>query len=178
VAADQRLSDVVAFVRDLTRDEAEAARAAMAEPDDDVYLARRARLSAYHGERLSPVVDRFAVPGGHDDDADPPRAQGIHPRVVFAIVAGASGGRPAWHAYVSSLRSAEGASIDQELSIVEVDGRPLVVGRRATDPFVDDLAWEDDGGTPLDLDRVDDVTIEQLPADPQHTQFLRQLAGD
>jgi hypothetical protein len=177
VAAARRLTDVLTFLDDVTRDEAAAAAAALAEPDDDRYLRARAQATAHLTAGMPPVVDRWAVPGGRTEDTDPAAADQYHPRVVFAVVAGTAGATSAWHAYVSAMHSAAGASIDQVLSILDVDGRLLVVGRRAVDPFADHLEWEDAGGTPVELDRVAQVRIERLPLDPQHAQFLQQLAG-
>lgn len=179
MVAARRLNEVLEFVRTFTQVEAEAARAALAEPDDDRYLALRDRAVASLGTGLTQVVDRFAVPGGHDDNVTAEDGEGIYQRVLFAVAAGTSGGAPAWTAYVSGLRSAKGRRIDHALSIAEVDGRLLIVGREAVNPFADTLAWEAADGAPRRLDGPpDEVRVERLPLDEAHARFLRDLAAD
>jgi hypothetical protein len=179
VVADRRLNQILEFVQAFTDAEATAARAAMAEPDDDRYLALRAAADAFLGPGLAPVVDRFAVHGGHADRVRPAAAGDIHQRALFALAAGLSGGRDMWQAYVSGLRDPDGRRIDHALSIADVDGRLLIVGREAVNPFADTLQWEPAGGTPLRFDEPpDEVQIERLPLDEAHARFLQDLTAD
>ena len=179
MVADRGLNQVLEFVQAFTDAEATAARAAMAEPDDDRYLALRAAADAFLGPRLDPVIDRFAVPGGHADRVRPAAAGDIHKRALFAIAAGVSGGQDMWKAYVSGLRDPDGRRIDHALSIAGVDGRLLIVGQEAVNPFADTLQWEPAGGTPLRFDEPpDEVQIERLPLDEAHARFLQDLTAD
>lgn len=177
MAADRGLNEVLPFAQEFTEAEAEAARAAVAEPDDDRYLALRARAVAYLAD-ITPTMDRFAVPGGTADQVRPDAARNIHRRVLFAVAHGRSAGTPAWIAYVSDLGDPDGFAIHHALSIADVDGRLLIVGREAVNPFVDTLQWERTGGTPLRFDGPPDaVRIERLPLDEAHARFLQDLAA-
>jgi len=177
MAADRGLNEIVAFVREFLEAEAEAARAAVAEPDDDLYLALRARATAYLAD-ITPAMDRFAVPGGIWDQARPDAARNIYPRVLFAVAQGRSAGRSAWKAYVSDLTDPDGFAILDALSTAEIDGRLRIVGRETINPFAGTLEWERTGGTPLRFDGPpDEMRIERLPLDEAHARFLESLAA-
>jgi hypothetical protein len=178
MVADRRLNEVLEFVQAFTAAEATSARAAMAEADDDRYLALRALADAHLGPGLTQVVDRFAVPGGRASRVRAAAAESIHQRTLFAGISGVSGGRPGWKAYVSGLRDPDGRRIDHALSIADVDGRLLIVGREAVNPFADTLEWEVAGGTPLRFDGPPgEARIERLPLDEAHARFLQGLAS-
>lgn len=168
------MTAVAAFVTDFAEAEAAAAHAAMAEPDDDRYLALRARVTASLGPGVDIVVDRYAVPGGRADLWHPEVDDGIRPRTLLALAAGTSGGAPTWIAYVSGQR--QSGTIDHALGIRASGDGFVIVGREAVNPFVDEFAWEAAGGTPVRFDGPpDDVLIERLPDDAEQAAFLRGL---
>ncbi|MEU4244750.1 hypothetical protein [Actinoplanes sp. NPDC026619] len=174
MAADQRLTAVADFVREFIAAETAAARAAVSEPDDDTYAESRGRARSFFapGRRLTLTVDRSVRPGGRDDEAMPGKGADFGPRVLYAV---ASLTATTWFAFVSALPDVDGRRIDHALSIAELDGHLLIVGRAAINPFVDTLEWEAAGGAPHPPSRPIGVRIERLPEDPAHAEFLRTL---
>ncbi|WP_297082161.1 hypothetical protein [uncultured Demequina sp.] len=175
MAADERLSEVEAFVRRHLDAEAALAVAALTEPDDDTYLVveREARgfFASGTDSPLDPHEGRWAVPGGVTDTARAELAGSIAPAPLYGL-GELEGDR--WLAFVGSKRDAGGSTISHALLVERRDGDLVVAGRAAVNPFEQTLTWEDNGGDPVPL--LEPMRVFQMlamPSEGEHATFLR-----
>ncbi len=179
MAADQRLTDVVAFGEAFLAADTAVLRAALGEPDDDAYLAVVERATAFYqpgaGLPLGPQAGRSAAPGGTSPQAtsDPGERSGA---TLFGVghLADGSG----WLVLVSGAYDLDGGALGAALLVEEVDGELAVTGRADADPFVDGVAWVDAGGRTVPVDApLDETEIVRLPLAPEHAAWLEERLG-
>jgi hypothetical protein len=175
MAPDERLSAVTTFVETFLAAEADLARAALGEPDDDTYLRQEARVRAMLApgrSTLAPQETRWAVPGGTTAHATIDVSDSVGPAPLFAV-ARVDTEQPVWVAYAGSRRDATGIGLAEALRI-EARGEGLVVtGRAGRNPFTTGIDWEAAGGEPVPFDApVVESTAVRTPTDPVHAAWL------
>jgi hypothetical protein len=179
VAPDERLTEVVDFLRDFLAADTALARAALGEPDDDTYLAIEARARARYATDvpvpLGPLESRWAVPGGSSPHAtiDVSDSVGVAPLYAVTEIADAEGG---WIGYAGGKRDPQGTLLAQALEVTRDGGRLLVRGMAARNRLPDGAAWEATGGVPVRLGApVAGGVILQLPQRAEDAEFLTAL---
>jgi hypothetical protein len=147
------LRAAVAEMQAFIADEAAANRAMLLEPDDEAYRAADERAQAHLSDGVSLGFGREPGRGPVATDADQREyAEGLGPRVLFAVTRHERGGRPVFRAYTSSPSATSGYGI--AFNLAEVGGKLKIVGRASSDrrgpPSA--LTWR-----PLDGDQLDDA---------------------
>jgi hypothetical protein len=181
VVVDERLSDVIAFVRRFLEADAALARAALSEPDDDTYLAREREAASFlgpaQGEPLALQETRWAVPGNTSPQATIDVGSSITPAPLFAV-ARLDRDRPTWIAFAATKRDAAGTGLSDALRIGLVDGELKVVGRAARNPLGPGIEWESAGGDVVPLDApVTEAELLRPPSHPEHLEWLATKLG-
>lgn len=175
MAPDSRLTAVTTFVEAFLEAEADLARAALGEADDDAYLRVEARVKdmlAPGDGTLAPQETRWAVPGGTTAHATIDVSDSVHPAPLYAV-ARVAAEAPTWVAYAGSRRDATGTGLADALRIEVVRGEPRVTGRAGRNPFVGGMDWEAAGGEPVPFDApVVESTTLRTPTDPEHAAWL------
>jgi hypothetical protein len=173
VAIDTRLEDVKTFVRQHLDAEAALSIAALGEPDDDAYLEIERRAKAFYAPgttSLAPLETRWATPGGTSPDATRDATGTVHAAPLYAI---GSNNTDTWITLVGERRDSKGHSIGEALLIRATPDGLRIVGRAAFDPFSEGITFEPSGGEPVDVARVEQVTVLLEPLTPEHAEFVR-----
>lgn len=180
MAADERLSNAITFATSFLEAEADLARAALGEPDDDAYLAIEARvrsmLASGPGGPM-PQETRWAVPGGTTPHATIDVSDSVGPAPLYAVMR-VEAESPTWVAFAGAKRDATGTGLADALRIGIVDGTLKVTGRASRNPFTKGMDWEAAGGgaPPFDADVVERELL-RTPTDPDHAQWLAERLG-
>ena len=174
MAADLRLTDVVAFLREHLAADAALSVAALGEPDDDTYLTIEARAKSFYAGGLGPTEGRWATPGGH---LRRPAIDTTAKRRPGALYAVREAGPGAWVALVGSRRDLDALFVAHALLVRRTDDGPRVTGRAAVDTLADEIALEPAGGEPVPASPAGQVEVLQEPADEEHAAFLRAWAA-
>jgi hypothetical protein len=177
MAPDERLSAVTTFVEAFLEAEADLARAALGEPDDDTYLRQEARVRAMLApdrSALAPQETRWAVPGGTTAHATIDVSDSVGSAPLYAV-ARVDAGQPTWVAYAGSRRDATGTGLTDALRIEVGDAGLVVTGRAGRNPFTTGMDWEAAGGEPVPFDaQVVEATTLRTPTDSAHAAWLSQ----
>jgi hypothetical protein len=175
MAPDERLSAVATFVEAFLEAEADLARAALGEPDDDTYLRLEAQVRAMLApgrSTLAPQETRWAVPGGTTAHATIDVSDSVRAAPLYAV-ARVETEQPTWVAYTGSRRDATGTGLADALRVEVGDGALVVTGRAGRNPFTAVMDWEAGGGDPVPFDApVVEYTTLRTPTDPEHAAWL------
>ncbi len=82
-----------------------------------------------------------------------------------------------WLAFVSGPYDTEGQSLGHILLLEAVNDELKVTGRSGKDPFVEGLAWADEGGKPISLGApvLESTTLRLPKFSEEATWFSKQL---
>jgi hypothetical protein len=174
MAADGRLSEVEAFVRQHLEAEAALTVAALGEPDDDAYLGVERQAKAFYAPSstpLGPLESRWATPGGTSPQANVDVTGSVRPAALYGI---GSIDLDTWIALIGQRRDLDGRSIAEALLIRRTTDGLRIVGRAAVDPFATRIKFEPAGGESVDVGLAGQVEILREPTSPEHAEFLRR----
>lgn len=184
MVADERLNKVVALVTALLDAESALLRAAVAEPDDDAYLAAHATVAAFYApppgsQPLGPRSSRRAEPGGRSPEATGSPGDNLGASLYgVGRVSGTEAGAEGWVAFTGDGRDADGVSLGLALLVQEVEGALRVTGRADWDPFEDQITFAAAGGLPVPVDGpFADAAVLQLPRISRHAVWLTDRLG-